>query len=233
VHPRHPWAGDLVYTAFSGSHQDAIKKGMAAIKQANDDHWEVPYLPIDPQDIGRSYEAVIRINSQSGKGGIAYILEREHGLELPRLLQVEFSRVVQGIADGEGVELPADRLWQEFSGEYLDGNGRFAFLSHQGEQDISARIVDDGKEVAITGHGNGPIDAFVDALRQASGLDFDVANYREHAMGSGANATAVSYVELRLTDGTTLFGVGIDKNIVTASLKAVVSGVNRALKQRG
>ncbi|MDQ0473093.1 2-isopropylmalate synthase [Labrys wisconsinensis] len=233
VHPRHPYAGELVFTAFSGSHQDAINKGFKAIEASASPVWEVPYLPIDPKDLGRSYEAVIRINSQSGKGGIAYILEREHGLELPRLLQVEFSKVVQGIADGEGVELPADRLWQAFSAEYLDGNGRFAFLSHQGEQELTARITDEGREIAVTGRGNGPIDAFVDALRRTSGLDFDVANYREHAMGSGANATAVSYVELRLADGTTLFGVGIDKNIVTASLKAVVSGVNRALKRRG
>ena len=240
VHPRHPYAGELVFTAFSGSHQDAINKGFKALEASGSRVWEVPYLPIDPKDLGRSYEAVIRINSQSGKGGIAYILEREHGLELPRLLQIEFSRVVQAIADGEGVELGADRLWQAFSQEYLD-NGRYEFLSHstqpdadrEGETKVIARIRDDGEQRTIEGRGTGPIDGFVDALRRESGLDFDVANYREHAMGSGANASAVAYVELRLPDGATLFGVGIDKNIVVASLKAILSGVNRAARRLG
>ena len=196
----------------------------------------MPYLPIDPKDLGRSYEAVIRINSQSGKGGIAYILETEHGIELPRRLQIEFSKVVQAIADGEGVELPADRLWTAFEGEYLDGNGRYGLIEHEaqsghGAQDVSAKITADGRLKTIKGHGNGPVDGFVDAIRKESGLTFDVADYREHAMGMGANATAVAYVELRLADGMTLFGVGIDKNIVAASLKAVLSGVNRALKR--
>lgn len=239
VHPRHPYAGELVFTAFSGSHQDAINKGFKALEATGGQVWEVPYLPIDPKDLGRSYEAVIRINSQSGKGGIAYILEKEHGLELPRLLQIEFSRIVQAIADGEGGELQADRLWQAFSGEYLE-NGRFAFLSHAMQTDetndeqstLVARIRDNGVERTINGHGTGPIDGFVDALRKESGLDFDVANYREHAMGSGANATAVAYLELRLGDGSTLFGVGIDRNIVVASLKAVLSGVNRMLRRK-
>ncbi|MGB3141350.1 MAG: 2-isopropylmalate synthase [Aestuariivirga sp.] len=236
VHPRHPYAGDLVFTAFSGSHQDAINKGFKAMKASNKPLWEVPYLPIDPMDLGRSYEAVVRINSQSGKGGIAYILETEHGIELPRRLQIEFSKVVQAIADGEGVELSAERLWRSFEGEYLEGNGRFGFIEHNaksdhGDQDLTARISDDGKHKTIHGHGNGPVDGFVDAMRKESGLAFDVADYREHAMGHGANAAAIAYVELRLADGTTLFGVGIDKNIVVASLKAVVSGVNRALKR--
>ncbi|OCC06624.1 2-isopropylmalate synthase [Labrys sp. WJW] len=237
IHPRHPYAGELVFTAFSGSHQDAINKGFKAIETATSPVWEVPYLPIDPKDLGRSYEAVIRINSQSGKGGIAYILEKEHGIELPRLLQVEFSKVVQGIADGEGVELGADRLWDAFTREYID-NGRYAFLSHQivgdtegEERTITARIRDEGVEKTITGVGNGPIDAFVAAMRAESGLDFDVANYREHAMGSGANAAAVSYVELRIADGSTLFGVGIDKDTTKSALKAVTSGVNRILKR--
>jgi 2-isopropylmalate synthase len=235
VHPRHPYAGELVFTAFSGSHQDAINKGFKAMQTSASRIWEVPYLPIDPKDLGRSYEAVIRINSQSGKGGIAYILEKEHGLELPRLLQIEFSKVVQAIADGEGVELPADRLWRAFSEEYLD-NGRFTYVSHDSHAEGSARdlkavVLDDGRETAIEGHGNGPIDGFVDAMRRLTSLDFDVANYREHAMGSGANATAVAYVELRIA-GTTLFGVGIDKDIVVASLKAVLSGVNRILKRQ-
>ena len=235
VHPRHPYAGELVFTAFSGSHQDAINKGFKAMAASNSPLWEVPYLPIDPMDLGRSYEAVIRINSQSGKGGIAYILEKEHGIELPRRLQIEFSRVVQSIADGEGVELPAERLWTAFEAEYLDGNGRYGFIEYKaksdhGEQDVTATVTDDGRLKSIQGHGNGPVAGFVDAIRKESGVAFDVADYREHAMGLGANATAVAYVELRLADGTSRFGVGIDKNIVVASLKAVLSGVNRALK---
>jgi 2-isopropylmalate synthase len=235
IHPRHPYAGELVFTAFSGSHQDAINKGFKSLEASRSRVWEVPYLPIDPKDLGRSYEAVIRINSQSGKGGIAYVLEKEHGIELPRLLQIEFSKVVQAIADEEGGELSADRLWRAFSEEYLEG-GRFSFLSHHSESDGNERnllavIRDEGVDKTVKGHGNGPIDGFVDAMRRESGLDFDVANYREHAMGSGANATAVAYVELRLADGSTLFGVGIDKDIVVASLKAVLSGVNRALRR--
>jgi 2-isopropylmalate synthase len=236
VHPRHPYAGELVFTAFSGSHQDAINKGFKAMAASNSPLWEVPYLPIDPMDLGRSYEAVIRINSQSGKGGIAYILEKEHGLELPRRLQIEFSKVVQAIADGEGVEVPADRLWGAFEAEYLEGNGRYGFVSHSAssdhtQQDVVAKITVDGNLKTILGHGNGPVDGFVDAIRKESGLAFDVADYREHAMGMGANASAVAYVELKLGDGTSLFGVGIDRNIVVASLKAVLSGVNRALKR--
>jgi 2-isopropylmalate synthase len=236
VHPRHPYAGELVFTAFSGSHQDAINKGFKAMKASNKPLWEVPYLPIDPMDLGRTYEAVVRINSQSGKGGIAYVMETEHGIELPRRLQIEFSKAVQAIADGEGVELSAERLWRSFESEYLDGNGRFGFIEHKaksdhGDQEMTAKISDDGKHKTIHGHGNGPVDGFVDAMRKESGLAFDVADYREHAMGHGANAAAIAYVELRLADGSTLFGVGIDKNIVVASLKAVVSGVNRALKR--
>jgi 2-isopropylmalate synthase len=236
VHPRHPYAGELVFTAFSGSHQDAINKGFKAMAASNSPLWEVPYLPIDPMDLGRSYEAVIRINSQSGKGGIAYILEKEHGLELPRRLQIEFSKVVQAIADGEGVEVPADRLWGAFEAEYLEGNGRYGFVSHSAssdhaQQDVVAKITVDGNLKTILGHGNGPVDGFVDAIRKESGLAFDVADYREHALGMGANASAVAYVELKLGDGASLFGVGIDRNIVVASLKAVLSGVNRALKR--
>jgi len=236
VPERHPYGGDLVFTAFSGSHQDAINKGFKAMAASNSPVWEVPYLPIDPMDLGRSYEAVIRINSQSGKGGIAYILEKEHGLELPRRLQIEFSRVVQAIADGEGVEVPADRLWGAFEAEYLEGNGRYGFVSHaassdHSQQDVIAKITVDGNLKTVLGHGNGPVDGFVDAIRRESGLAFDVADYREHAMGMGANATAVAYVELKLPDGASLFGVGIDRNIVVASLKAVLSGVNRALKR--
>jgi 2-isopropylmalate synthase len=239
VHPRHPYAGELVFTAFSGSHQDAINKGFKAMEASGSPVWEVPYLPIDPKDLGRSYEAVIRINSQSGKGGIAYILEKEHGLELPRLLQIEFSKVVQAIADGEGVELSADRLWRAFSEEYLDGNGRFRFLSHLTEpvaghdedtRSLKAKIQDNGIETLIEGAGNGPIDGFVDALKRHTHLAFELVDYREHAMGAGANATAVAYVQIKRANGQSLFGVGIDKNIVAASLKAVLSAVNRAIK---
>jgi 2-isopropylmalate synthase len=234
IHPRHPYAGELVFTAFSGSHQDAINKGFKAMKASNQPLWEVPYLPIDPMDLGRSYEAVVRINSQSGKGGIAYVMETEHGIDLPRRLQIEFSKVVQSIADGEGVEVEASRLWQAFESEYLEGNGRYSFVEHtspsdHGDQPITAKLMVDGKPKTIKGHGNGPVDGFVDAIRKDSGIQFDIADYREHAMGHGANAAAVAYMELRLADGTSLFGVGIDKNIVVASLKAVVSGVNRAL----
>jgi 2-isopropylmalate synthase len=236
VHPRHPYAGELVFTAFSGSHQDAINKGFKAMKASNKTLWEVPYLPIDPMDLGRSYEAVVRINSQSGKGGIAYIMEAEHGIELPRRLQIEFSKVIQSIADGEGVEVEASRLWSAFTAEYLEGNGRYGFIEHtaksdHGDQPLSAKITVDGDIKTIKGHGNGPVDGFVDALKKESGLAFDVADYREHAMGHGANAAAVAYVELRLADGSSLFGVGIDKNIVVASLKAVLSGVNRVLRR--
>ncbi len=236
IHPRHPYAGELVFTAFSGSHQDAINKGFKAMKASNKPLWEVPYLPIDPMDLGRSYEAVVRINSQSGKGGVAYILETEHGIELPRRAQIEFSKVVQAIADGEGVELSAERLWRSFEAEYLEGNGFYGFIEHKaksdhGDQDLTAKVSVDGKHKTLHGHGNGPVDGFVDAMRKESGLAFDVSDYREHAMGHGANAAAIAYVELRLADGSTLFGVGIDKNIVVASLKAVVSGVNRALKR--
>jgi 2-isopropylmalate synthase len=235
VHPRHPYAGELVFTAFSGSHQDAINKGFKAMKASNRPLWEVPYLPIDPMDLGRSYEAVVRINSQSGKGGIAYVMETEHGIELPRRLQIEFSKVVQVIADGEGVELEATRLWRAFTDEYLDGNGKYGFIEHKatsdhGQQPITAKITVDGDVKTIKGQGNGPVDGFVDALRKESGLAFDVVDYREHAMGHGANASAVAYMELRTPAGENLFGVGIDKNIVVASLKAIVSGVNRATR---
>jgi 2-isopropylmalate synthase len=229
VHPRHPYAGALVFTAFSGSHQDAINKGFKAREASSAALWEVPYLPIDPKDVGANYEAVIRINSQSGKGGVAYILEAEYGFELPRALQIEFSRIVQTVADDEENELSSDQLWHSFSREYLEGNGRFAFVSHEFGEGIVAHILDAGEPKTVTGRGNGPVDAFVGAMRQATGLDFDVVHYHEHAIGSGANASAIAYMELRLPGGTSLFGVGIDRNIVVASLKAVLSGINRAL----
>jgi 2-isopropylmalate synthase len=239
VHPRHPYSGELVFTAFSGSHQDAINKGFKALAASGSPYWEVPYLPIDPKDVGSTYEAVIRINSQSGKGGIAYILEREQGLELPRRLQIEFSRVVQAIADGEGRELPSDRLWQEFQGEYLSG-GRFDVAEYRtepsgegdGKDRITAKIRDEGVERTISGTGTGPIDGFVDAFRRASGVHFEVVDYREHAIGSGANANAIAYVEIRIGEQF-LFGVGLDRNIVMASLRAICGAVNRHLRGGG
>ncbi|HLI13694.1 MAG TPA: 2-isopropylmalate synthase [Alphaproteobacteria bacterium] len=235
VHPRHPYAGELVFTAFSGSHQDAISKGLKALRASNSGLWEVPYLPIDPEDVGRSYEAVIRINSQSGKGGIAYVLEQDYGLSLPRRLQIEFSKVIQAVADRDGRELTPARIWDCFKAEYLDETGPFVFVEHRTVPDthaserraLKATIRIDGKERRIEGHGTGPIDAFVDALRRAAGVAFEVVDYREHATGTGADATAVAYVEVRTPGGHNLFGVGMHKNIVTASLRAVTSAANR------
>ncbi|MBL8711111.1 MAG: 2-isopropylmalate synthase, partial [Rhodospirillaceae bacterium] len=235
VHPRHPYAGDLVFTAFSGSHQDAIKKGFAAMKQSNSGEWAVPYLPIDPQDVGRSYEAVIRINSQSGKGGVAYVLEADYGLQLPRRLQVEFSQVVQDFADKSGKEITASQIWQAFNDEYLALETPYAFVNHQTLSDAHASEVrnltgvirENGKEVTISGRGNGPIDAFMDALKRHSGIDLKVVDYREHSVGAGNDAAAVAYLETKLPDGRTVFGVGKDSNIVTASLKAIISATNR------
>ncbi len=238
VHPRHPYAGELVFTAFSGSHQDAIRKGLAA--NAGQSRWDVPYLPIDPADVGRTYEAVIRVNSQSGKGGIAYLLEKDHGLRLPRRLQIEFSRTVQALADTTGKELTSVDIWAAFQSDYLQPTEPFRFIEHRTAPDshtggtckLTATIRENGQERLISGKGNGPIDAFTDALNRHCGLDLRVVDYHEHAIGAGANATAVSYVEIRM-DGEpeVRFGVGIDSNIVTASLNAVISAVNRALRQ--
>jgi 2-isopropylmalate synthase len=231
VHPRHPYAGDLVFTAFSGSHQDAIKKGFA--RQQPDALWEVPYLPIDPADLGRSYDAVIRVNSQSGKGGMAYLLEQEYGLQLPRRLQIEFSRAVQKQADASGREIAAKDIHALFCSEYLQQETPYAYNAHKLVEDSSSdepvqidiSLAHRNSPMALQGGGNGPIDAFVNAL----GLDIKLMDYHEHAIGSGANARAACYVELRLDNGPTLFGAGIDSNIVTASFKAVLSAVNRQL----
>jgi len=232
VHPRHPYVGDLVFTAFSGSHQDAIKKGFA--KQQADAIWEVPYLPIDPADLGRSYDAVIRVNSQSGKGGMAYLLEQEYGLELPRRLQIEFSRVVQKHADATGREVAAADIHALFDREYFNqDNAAYRYVSHrlvensEGEQRVQIDTTVQHNRVTEPhqGTGNGPIDAFVDAL----GLDIRLMDYHEHSIGSGADARAACYVELRVANGPTLFGAAIDSNIVTASFKAVLSAVNRQL----
>ena len=229
VHPRHPYVGDLVYTAFSGSHQDAIKKGIAAIG-ASYEHWEVPYLPIDPHHVGRSYEAVIRVNSQSGKGGVAYIMESEHQMVLPRRLQIEFSQAIQHVTEDTGTEISPSEMWEVFSGEYL-GDGAVRLVRHEsatsGDRDkVTAELVVDGRVVTISGEGNGPIAAFVAGLRDGLGVDLDVVDYSEHAVTAGAGARAVAYVETTDGGSRTRWGVGIDPSILTASLKAVVSAVN-------
>lgn len=234
IHPRHPYVGDLVFTAFSGSHQDAIKKGFAARRDG--DIWEVPYLPIDPRDLGRTYESVIRVNSQSGKGGIAYLLERDYGLTMPRRLQIEFSQVVQAVTDATGKELSSEQIWSLFEREYLGENGTYFYgghqlspvREHQNVERLTLKLKCNGQGALLHGEGNGPIDALVDAL----GLRFDVLSYEEHSMGSGSDARAVAFVEITTPARTTLFGVGLHENIVTASLMAILSAVNRAL-QRG
>ncbi len=235
---RHPYVGELVYTAFSGSHQDAINKGMKAAQKANNTLWEVPYLPIDPKDVGRSYEAIIRINSQSGKGGIAYILQADYGLNLPRGLQVEFSQAIQAITDAEGKELPSKRIHEEFLKQYVDQpDARLKFVEHRtfptqirGQRIVEATVIDNGKEVTISGTGTGPIDGFVDALSRHVGIPFSILDYSEHSMQRGSNAAAISYMEVEYPDGR-IFGAGINTNISAASLEAVVSAVNRILSR--
>ena len=246
VNERHPYGGDLVYTAFSGSHQDAINKGLkfmeadalAAGVPVADSMWAVPYLPIDPKDVGRTYEAVIRVNSQSGKGGVAYIMRTEHKLELPRRLQIEFSQVIQQVTESEGGEVSAEEMWATFSSEYLPDPsapwGRFALRSVKQESDVdgdtSVHVVisDDGAEFALDGSGNGPVAAFCNALAQ-HGVDVRVLDYHEHAMSAGGDAKAAAYLECTVGDRV-LWGVGIDPSITTASLKAIISAVNRAVR---
>ena len=246
VNERHPYGGDLVYTAFSGSHQDAINKGLkfmeadalAAGVPVADSMWAVPYLPIDPKDVGRTYEAVIRVNSQSGKGGVAYIMRTEHKLELPRRLQIEFSQVIQQVTESEGGEVSAEEMWATFSAEYLPDPsapwGRFALRSVKQESDVdgdtSVHVVisDDGAEFALDGSGNGPVAAFCNALAQ-HGVDVRVLDYHEHAMSAGGDAKAAAYLECTVGDRV-LWGVGIDPSITTASLKAIISAVNRAMR---
>jgi len=240
VHPRHPYAGDLVYTAFSGSHQDAIKKGLEDLDRiaaeqgvpVSEVPWEAPYLPIDPHDVGRSYEAVIRVNSQSGKGGVAYILKAEHQLDLPRRLQIEFSRVIQTLSEGEAGEVEPAQIWEAFRSEYLEVNDPYVL---QGVQSTSSadgydvQVVDlivRGEPQSFKGEGNGPVDAFVDGMRQA-GADIRVLDYNEHALSSGGDAMAAAYVECEIA-GEVVWGVGIHQSIVTASLRAVVCAANRA-----
>ena len=232
IHPRHPYVGDLVFTAFSGSHQDAIKKGLAAL--AANAIWDVPYLPIDPSDLGRSYESIIRVNSQSGKGGVAYLLERDYQLVLPRRLQIEFSRVVQATTDTTGKELSSRELWELFSSEYLSNEGPIVYRSHQlttsgdgaDRERMTLQVQDGGASINLHGSGTGPIDAAVKAL----GLPIDVVGYGEHSVGTGSDALAVAYVEVSTSTGAVFFGVGRHSNIITASLLALVSGVNRATR---
>ena len=232
VHPRHPYVGDLVYTSFSGSHQDAIKKAFAA--RRDDEIWDMPYLPIDPKDLGRSYDAVIRVNSQSGKGGISYLLESECGLELPRRLQIEFSSSVQAVMDVQGKELTAADIWSLFAEAYHLGDGAVHVDQQHideladGRIRVAVRLAADGDVVQLQGEGRGPVEAFVDGLARATGVQMAVLDFHEHAIGAGSQAKAAAYLELRIADTRTLFGVGIDGNIVTASMKAVVSGLLRS-----
>ncbi|GAA4614085.1 2-isopropylmalate synthase [Actinoallomurus liliacearum] len=240
VHERHPYAGDLVYTSFSGSHQDAIKKGFDALERdaaaagvpVDEFRWALPYLPIDPKDVGRSYEAVIRVNSQSGKGGVAYIMKTEHSLDLPRKLQIDFSRVVQEHTDGEGGEVTPEQMWEIFEGEFLTNGPRVGLLAHRASSRVDEKDVlnvdlrINGEIREIEGIGNGPISAFIDALA-AVGVQARVLDYTEHALSAGSDAKAAAYVECQVGDEV-LWGVGIDGNTVTASLKAVLSAVNRA-----
>ncbi|AQT43108.1 2-isopropylmalate synthase [Bartonella apihabitans] len=232
---RHPYVGELVYTAFSGSHQDAINKGMKAMKKSNKTLWEVPYLPIDPQDVGRSYEAIIRINSQSGKGGIAYILQSDYGLNLPRALQIEFRDVIQHITDEEGKELPSKRIYDEFVKTYVkQDKGRFGFVDYKtkadpkekGRIDVTATITDHGKEKTIKGSGTGLVDGFINAFSKYLDKKLSVVDYSEHSLQRGSDAKAICYMEIAYPEGK-IFGVAIDENITTASLDAIVSAVNR------
>ena len=233
VHPRHPYAGELVFTAFSGSHQDAIKKGFATQSARNDELWEVPYLPIDPADLGRSYEAVIRVNSQSGKGGVAWVLEQDKGLKLPKRLQADFSRHVQALADETSRELNADDIWQAFTHAYkLDGDQPFNLIDYHetrapgGDRIFTGKVAVDGKERSVSGRGNGLISSIIAALRDSFGVTLDVTDYSEHAIGHGADAQAAAYVECKAPDGSTIWGVGVDADIATASVRAVLSAAN-------
>ena len=236
VHPRHPYAGDLVFTAFSGSHQDAIKKGFDEMRNSNDTKWRVPYLPIDPEDVGRTYEAVIRINSQSGKGGISYILEQDYGVTLPRRMQIDFSQVIQKQADETGKELNSKEIWQSFEENYLTNNpNRITYSSHEiqssKEKDkIKLSLVENGKEVTIEGAGNGPIDAFINALNTRLSSDFKVSDYHQHSISSGSDASAAAYIEIQNKNFSD-WGAGIDQNTTVASYKAILNGINKILSR--
>jgi 2-isopropylmalate synthase len=234
VHPRHPYAGDLVFTAFSGSHQDAIKKGFDEMRNSNDSKWRVPYLPIDPEDVGRTYEAVIRINSQSGKGGISYILEQDYGVILPRRMQIDFSQVIQKQADETGKELDSKEIWESFENYYLKNNAKkISYNSHEiqssKEKDvIKLSLLENNKEIQIEGTGNGPIDAFINALNDHLSSDFKVSDYHQHSISSGSDASAAAYIEIQNKNSSD-WGAGIDQNTTVASYKAILNCINKIL----
>ena len=236
VHPRHPYAGDLVFTAFSGSHQDAIKKGLDAIKKSNEPHWEVPYLPIDPSDLGRSYEAVVRINSQSGKGGVAYILEKDHGVSLPRRLQISLSSKIQDVADQSGKELLSHEIWSIFESNFIKNTldtqlKSFSVITSDKNQDeVKLEIMRDEKCIELSGTGNGPVDACIDAFKNLHKSDFSIADYHQHSLATGSDAKAVAYIEV--SDGeNTKWGVGIDENTTKASFKAITVGIDKLISE--
>ena len=232
VHPRHPYAGDLVFTAFSGSHQDAIKKGLSAISQSNNPYWEVPYLPIDPSDLGRTYEAVVRINSQSGKGGIAYILEKDHGVSLPRRLQISLSTKIQKVADETGKELLSHEIWDIFDKNFIQGPNKAELISFElntidgGKDSIKVEAKLKQNKLEFSGSGNGPIDAMIQGINEKMGLNLSVTDYHQHSLGTGSDAKAVAYIEV--SDGNkTRWGVGIDENTIRASLRAIMIGFDK------
>jgi 2-isopropylmalate synthase len=234
VHPRHPYAGELVFTAFSGSHQDAIKKGFAAQSARNDEYWEVPYLPIDPADLGRDYEAVIRVNSQSGKGGVAWVLEQDKGLKLPKRMQADFSRVVQRLADEASRELNAADIWGAFVKHYaIEPPQRFNLEQYEegrasnGDRIFTGKIVVDGTTRSVSGRGNGLISSVLAAINDEWGVMLDVVDYSEHAIGQGAKVQAAAYVECKTPDGKIVWGVGIDEDVATASVRAVLNAAGR------
>ena len=233
VHPRHPYAGDLVFTAFSGSHQDAIKKGFHAMKQSNNPEWAVPYLPIDPADLGRSYEAVVRINSQSGKGGVAFLLEKDHGVSLPRRLQISMSQKIQQLADETGKEISSSVIWEIFEENFLKPKNNFSYQSHTSStkddvNELEVKMIMNAKEVNVSGTGNGPIDSFVNGLSKELGINIKISDYHQSAISSGSDAQAAAYIELE-KDGQTKWGVGINPNTTRASFEAIIVGLSKIL----
>jgi len=231
VHPRHPYAGDLVFTAFSGSHQDAIKKGFQGMRESNNPVWEVPYLPIYPADLGRSYEAVVRINSQSGKGGVAFLLEKDHGVSLPRRLQISMSQKIQKLADKSGKEINTTEIWQIFETNFLIPTEGFSYISHKSSSENDIHYLElnlniNGREVALSGSGNGPIDSLINGLREKTGTEIKVSDYHQSAISSGSDAKAAAYIELEL-DGKTSWGVGINPNTTIASFEAIIVGLSK------
>ena len=233
VHPRHPYAGDLVFTAFSGSHQDAIKKGFHAMKQSNNPEWAVPYLPIDPADLGRSYEAVVRINSQSGKGGVAFLLEKDHGVSLPRRLQISMSQKIQELADETGKEISSSEIWGIFEENFLKPKNNFSYQSHTSStkddiNELEVKMIMNAKKVTVSGKGNGPIDSFVNGLSKEFGINIKISDYHQSAISSGSDAQAAAYIELE-KDGQTKWGVGINPNTTRASFEAIIVGLSKIL----